>query len=486
MNPNSATASPPTKLISHKQPATLVITSACEIAHHIRERTLSPVQVVAEHLEAVAELNPKLNAFIEVRAEQALREAGEAEAKIERDEIVGRLHGVPLSIKSSIAVAGCKHEAGSVTRAGMRATGDASLVRRLKEAGAIILGLTNAPEMLMAYETQNALYGRTNSPWDVERTPGGSSGGESAAIASGMSAGGVGSDGGGSIRVPAHFSGICGLKPTPGRISASGHYPESLGPFAAMGVVGPLARSVRDLELLFQVMAGTDLGDTSAAPVPLREINPEELCKVRIGYFEEHEDCPVTPETKAAIRKAIRVLEEQGFGTVPYVPSVLRQAREYWWTLFVRLGGELLLPIFEGREDQTSSILRYARHEPQPSKQELLDAWFGRDQLRVKLFREMAEVPVIVCPVAAMPAYRHDERQWNICGKEVDYMQAMMYAQWFNLLGNPAAVVPVGASPEGLPIGIQVVGLPYSEELILKIAATIEFACGFKPPPIHA
>jgi Asp-tRNA(Asn)/Glu-tRNA(Gln) amidotransferase A subunit family amidase len=164
----------------------------------------------------------------------------------------------------------------------------------------------------------------------------------------------------------------------------------------------------------------------------------------------------------------------------------LKQAREYWWTLFVRLGGELLLPIFDGREHETSSILRYARHEPPPSKQEVLEAWFGRDQLRLKLFREMAEVPVIVCPVSARPAYRHNERMWNISGQAVDYMQAMMYTQWFNLLGNPAVVVPAGASAEGLPIGVQIVGLPYSEELILKIAAVIQSDCGLKPPPIHA
>src|SRR5262249_45577779 len=172
MSPEFGDGMPAHSLISKERPAALATTSAYEIARHIRERTLSPVQVLEEHLEAIAELNPKLNAFIEVRAEQALHEAHLAEEKIDKRETVGPLHGVPLSIKSSIAVAGCKHEAGSVTRAGLRATEDASLVKRLKEAGAIILGVTNTPEMLMAYETQNGLYGRTNSPWDVERTPG--------------------------------------------------------------------------------------------------------------------------------------------------------------------------------------------------------------------------------------------------------------------------------------------------------------------------
>src|SRR6202030_938045 len=174
---------------------------------------------------------------------------------------------------------------GTCLRAGLVATQDAPLVTRLKNAGAIVLGVTNTPELLMAWETDNLLYGRTNSPWDLERTPGGSSGGEAAAIAAGMSAGGVGSDGGGSIRVPAHFSGICGLKPTPGRIPATGHYPSSGGPFALLGVVGPMARTVADLKVMFEVMQGRDDGDTCAAPVPLRWLTEDGASKLSVGSF---------------------------------------------------------------------------------------------------------------------------------------------------------------------------------------------------------
>ena len=165
----------------------------------------------------------------------------------------------------------------------------------------------------MAWETDNLLYGRTNNPWDLERTPGGSSGGEAAAIAAGMSAGGVGSDGGGSIRVPAHFSGICGLKPTPGRIPATGHFPESAGPFALIGVVGPMARTVADLKVLFEVMQGPDVGDTCAAPVPLRWPSEAEARRLRIGYFEDDGRTPVTAETRAAVRTAAEALRSAGF-----------------------------------------------------------------------------------------------------------------------------------------------------------------------------
>ena len=182
------------------------------MAEQIRKKKLSPVELVDAHLAQIEKLNPRLNAFVQVDAERARRAAHDAEIAVMQGKKLGPLHGVPISIKSSLEVAGMRCEAGTRLRAGLVATQDAPLVARLKNAGAIVLGVTNTPEFLMAWETDNLLYGRTNSPWDLERTPGGSSGGEAAAIAAGMSAGGVGSDGGGSIRVPAHFSGICGLE----------------------------------------------------------------------------------------------------------------------------------------------------------------------------------------------------------------------------------------------------------------------------------
>src|SRR5712671_4014469 len=255
------------------------------MANQIRERKISPVELVDAHLAQIKKLNPKLNAFVEVDAERAQQAAQDSEVAVIHGKKLGPLRGVPVSIKSSLEVAGMHCESGTRLRAGFVAAQDAPLVARLRAAGAIVLGVTNTPELLMAWETDNLLYGRTNSPWDLERTPGGSSGGEAAAISAGMSAGGVGSDGGGSIRVPAHFSGICGLKPTPGRIPSSGHFPESLGPFALLGVVGPMARTIPDLQLLFKVVAGTDVGDTSSAPVSLADVALPK--KMRIGYFEE-------------------------------------------------------------------------------------------------------------------------------------------------------------------------------------------------------
>src|SRR5438270_6296285 len=282
----------------------LTFLSAVTMAQHVRQKKISPVELADPHLSKIERLNPKLNAFVHVDAERVRREAREAEAVLISGKALGSLHGIPISIKSSLDVAGMRCETGTRLRSGNVATHDAPLVARLRKAGAIVLGVTNTPEILMAWETDNLLYGRTNSPWDLERTPGGSSGGEAAAIASGMSAGGVGSDGGGSIRVPAHFSGICGLKPTPGRIPSSGHFPESLGPFALLGVVGPMARNVDDLKILFEVMRGHDDADSCAAPVPVRWPTDDHLRHLKIGYFEDDGRTPVTAEIREAVRTA--------------------------------------------------------------------------------------------------------------------------------------------------------------------------------------
>lgn len=304
------------------------------MAASLRGNEISPAELVRAHLARIDAINPRINAYVQVDADRAMAQARSAEDAVVRNAQVGPLHGVPISIKSSIEVAGLRCEAGTKLRAGYVAKSDAPLVKRLKNAGAIVLGTTNTPELLMAWETDNLLYGRTNNPWDLSRTSGGSSGGEAASIAAECSAGGVGSDGGGSIRVPSHFCGICGLKPTPGRIPATGHYPQSVGPFAQLGVVGPMARTVADLKLLFEVMQGPDAGDPSAAPVPVKwpewslpgkKAGHDAL--PRIAYFEDDGRTPVTEETRLAVRKAAQLLSSAGFEVEAFRPKGLDQAR---------------------------------------------------------------------------------------------------------------------------------------------------------------
>jgi Asp-tRNA(Asn)/Glu-tRNA(Gln) amidotransferase A subunit family amidase len=463
--------------------------SAARMAEQIRNQQLSPAEVIEAHLSQIERLNPKLNAFVQVDAEGARRRAKESQLAVRQGKQLGPLHGVPVSIKSSIEIAGMRCEAGSKLRAGAVATQDAPLVARLKNAGAIVVGTTNTPEFLMAWETDNLLHGRTNSPWDLSRTPGGSSGGEAAAIASGCSAGGVGSDGGGSIRVPAHFSGICGLKPTPGRIPASGHVPGSVGPFALIGVVGPMARTVEDLKILFEVMQGPDFGDTSSAPVPVRWPATHDLKKMRIGYFDDDGGTPVTPETRAAVRTAAEALKRAGFTVEPFRPEGLEQARQTWWKFFGIVGGMLLGPMTQGHEAELSPILKQflkkVSAEPSHTGESLLDAWIQRDLLRYKIFEQLREYPILLCPVAAIPAFRHGERSWQIEGKTVEYLDAWSYTEWFNLLGTPAVAVPVGSSKEGLPIGVQISARPWEEELVLSVAEILEKECaGWRQPPV--
>ena len=466
--------------------------SLVEMAELVRSRQISPVELVEVHLARIEQLNPKLNAYVYVDAAGARQQARAAEAALAKNsagDSFGPLFGVPLSMKSSVEVAGWLCECGSALRKNYVASEDAPLVARLRAAGAILLGNTNVPEFLMSYETDNSLYGRTNNPWDVTRTPGGSSGGEAAVIAAGCSAGGVGSDGGGSIRIPAHFVGICGLKPTPGRIPSTGHYPVSAGPFAQLGVVGPMARTIADLQCLFEVMAGHDPQDPASAPVALREWSDGEIRKLRVGYFEDDGVTPVTPETAAAVRAAAEALRQQGFQVEAWRPQNLERVWQLWWNLFGRAVQTAFEPTVRGRESELSPTHRawreHVAEQPALDGQEWMNTMIGRDALRGKLLEQMEKFPILLCPACAVPAFRHGEREWLVQGRRVEYLKAMSYSQWFNLLGNPAAVVPAGKSPEGLPIGVQVVGRPWEDEAVLAVAAKIEQATGgFRPPPI--
>jgi len=465
----------------------LVQLPAHAMARLVRAKEISPVELIQAHLQQIEKWNSRLNAFVSMD-ETVVRKAKDAETAVMQSEgTLGPLHGIPVSIKSSIDVVGLKCETGTRLRKDYVASQDAPLVARLKNAGAIVLGTTNVPEFLMAYETDNGLYGRTNSIWDVTRTAGGSSGGEAAAISAFCSSAGIGSDGGGSIRVPAHFSGICGLKPTPGRIPGTGHFPACAGPFALLGVVGPMARTIADLQLLFKVIAGPDNGDPCSAPVPVQNLTEAEVRKTRIGFFEHDGRTPVTAETRQAVRTAAESLREEGFDVTEFRPDGLERARQLWWVLFVRGGAHVLRQAYKDRESEMSSILeeflQFSANDLPLSADDLFKTLFERDELRTRFLDQMNRFPILICPVSANPAFRHREREWLIEGQKVKYLDAVSYTQWFNLLGNPAAVVPVGRSPEGLPIGVQVVGRPYEEELVLEIAAVIERTCGGWRPP---
>ncbi len=455
----------------------IIFGTIAEIVGGIREKKVSPVAVVEAHLERIAALQPKLNAFVHLDEEDARKQARAAEVAVVRGGVTGPLFGVPVTIKSCIDVAGWPVPAGSLLRKECVARVDAPLVARLRVAGAIVLGNTNTPEYLMAYETNNLLSGKTSNPWDSERSSGGSSGGEAAAIASGCSAGGVGSDGGGSVRVPAHFCGICGLKPTPGRIPATGHFPEGGGAIGWIGVVGPMGRTVADVRALFEMMAGPDPGDASSAPVPMRRVEESKLHGLRVGILEGEALGKATPETGAAVQRAGKILSEQGLVVETKRLSGLDRAIELWWYFFGPVIADLIRKGTAGREEEMSPMLRefvaLATAETTLTYDGFLHACVERDSLRAEILRQMKEVTILLSPVSARPAFRHGEGNWR-AGEKENYRETMRYAQWLNLAGFPGAVVPVGKSPEGLPIGVQVIGRPYEEQLVLAVAEAIE------------
>jgi amidase len=462
----------------------VVLLPAATQLEMLRKREISVVELADGHIAQIERLNPKLNAFADLDAERV-----RAQARALDSAPMGAraaLHGLPVTVKSSIAAAGYRCEIGSLNHKGEVAQEDAVVVGRLRAAGALILGTTNCPEFLMAYETANLLHGQTRNPWDLQRTPGGSSGGESAAIAAGMSAVGLGSDSGGSVRVPAHFTGICSLKPTPGRIPGRGHLPPCVGPFATLGAIGPMARTMADVDLMFRTLSGQDDADPASAPVALRMPGLDELRSNRIGFFEDDGLTAVTAETRVAVQSAAAALRDAGFCVEPFRPSTLEPLRKLWWTFFVQCGAMFYEPEVRVGRDRLSPIfcefLSIAEKAGPLTATELLNAWAEMDLLSAKTVEEMRAFPVLLCPVASVPAWRHGERAWTIDGQTVEYLDAVRYTQWFNTLGAPAAVVPVGRSQEGLPIGVQVAARPFEDEAALGVAAVLDRAFGYRPP----
>ena len=452
-----------------------------EQARLVRERKLSPVELVDAHLRQIEKHNPEINAFVV----QLASEARAAARRLEDERGDGPLYGVPVTVKDSFDVEGLPTLCGSRFRLWHRAPKDATAVSRLRQAGAIPIGKTNCPEFLFNYETDNYITGRTNNPWDLERTSGGSSGGDSAAISALFAAGGIGSDGGGSIRVPAHFCGIAGLKPTPGRVSAAGHFPEISHPGGLLGVAGPMARSASDLKILFEVLAGYDAEDPFSSPVPIRD---ESHTNIRVGVMEQFCDTPVQPEMKHAVQKTVSLIRALSIPAEPFAPRGIESAPQLWWFFFAELSAQFTRELLTGREHEahwtgTEFVNRVPR-DLHITSRTVVENLGTRDRMRSTLMRQMEEFPVLLLPACGVPAFRHRERHWNVDGGgDIELIQAMDPATPFNLLGLPGLVIPMEITAEGLPIGVQLVGTPYSEELLLELGTRIEEARGPFPAP---
>jgi amidase len=460
----------------------LTTKSATELLTMIRAREVSPVEVVEAHLRRIEQINPKLNAIVTI-AEEALDQARRAETV----RAGGELHGLPVTVKDTIDTAGLRTTAGSRTRADYLPKEDAPAVARLKAAGAIVLGKTNTPEMAIPYETDNPVFGRAKNPHNPLMTPGGSSGGEAAAIAACLSPAGIGSDLSGSIRVPAHFCGIAGMKPTAGRISMEGHTPAATGPLSLGACIGPMARSVEDLALLFHVLAEPTQFEISDAGERLLP-DLSELRGLRAGWYTSDGATPVSVEICAAVEMAARALADSGLNVDQWVPPGIERGPHLWVELFANAAQNEILTQYQGRESeagpQVAELLNRYKHPKEgledkaKAAERLADAVLEREKLREELLEWLKTTPLILAPVGAITAFKHGARRVEVEGQSMSIFRAFGYSQTFNVFGLPSLAIPVARSANGLPIGVQVVGAPFSERTVMAAGLVLEKAFG--------
>jgi amidase len=459
----------------------IIYSSATKLAKAIRAKDISSKEVVEAYLQRIEEVNPKLNAVIHLQANEARDQARKADAALARGDLKGPLHGVPITIKDNVDTKGMISTSGTKGRSTFMPGKDATIVARMRAAGAIILGKTNLPEFALGFESDNLVYGRTINPYDPSRTPGGSSGGEAAIIAAGGSPLGLGNDMGGSIRLPSHFCGIAGIKPTSGRVPLTGYFPFPAGYLASLCQPGPMARFVEDLVLTLPIIEGTDWHDPAIVPMPLGDVNAVKLNGLRIAFFTDNGIISPTPETVEVVRKTAQVLAKAGMVVKEDLPAGIEHSFELFNALFGADSGDWLEKLLESTgttemHPWTRAILEECRSTA------ISGAEFGGLMFRLDMFRSvmlsfMENYDVIICPVCAYPAMHH--------GTTFDKFPAFSYTMTYNLTRWPAAVVRAGTSPEGLPIGVQVVARPWRDDVALAMALHIEKVLGgWQPPPL--
>jgi Asp-tRNA(Asn)/Glu-tRNA(Gln) amidotransferase A subunit family amidase len=458
--------------------------SATELVALIRARAVSPVEIVAAHLRRIEEFNPALNAIVTL-ADDALDQARACEAERGRGADIGPLHGLPLTVKDTIDTAGLRTTAGSRILEQHVPASDASSVARLKAAGAIILGKTNVPEMAIPYECDNPVFGRTNNPCDFQMTSGGSSGGEAAAIAACLSPAGLGSDLSGSIRVPAHFCGIAGLKPTAGRVPMDGHTPAVSGVVSLGAGIGPLARRVEDLALLFKVLADPTQFEPNQGEA---ELNPESLRGLRVAWYADDGMAPVADEIRTAVKAAAEALAGAGLEVAEATPPGISEGPRLWVDLFSTAANMEIAARYGGREAEAGPLVgrllqEFSTASPEfdekiETAERLAGAVLKRERLREDLLRWMKGTQLILAPVGATVAFAHGSRRVDVEGKSISQFRAFSYSQTFNVFGLPSVAVPAGRTANGLPVGVQIVGRPFAERTVLSAASIIEAALG--------
>jgi amidase len=461
----------------------LYFLSARKLAKLTKERKISCVEVIQAYLDRIQQINPELNALVQVtEPEIALKKACIADKKLAKNQRLGPLHGLPITIKDC-----CKVQDFIISKGSngyhFLSQEDATVVARLKTAGGIILGITNVPEFNIAYETDNDRYGKTLNPYDLARTPGGSSGGEAAILAAGGSVLGLGTDGGGSIRQPAHNTGIAGLKPTRGLLPNTGNIPSDgrglLGPLTSYG---PMARFVDDLALTLPLLAGPDYSDPDVMPIPFNKSCPD-FKSLRIAFYTDNGIAKPDDASLQTIRQVVHTLQPEVKHIEMHCPPHLIELYSLITETFF-LGGDKGL-------DLKNLLNQLGIKKPSYLVQEFLAISRGCefsitelhqrlrhiDHIRISLEKYFLPYDAIICPVAATPAKLH--------GRSFLEGHDFSYLNIYNLTGWPVLTVRCGSSPEGLPIGVQIIAKPWHDNIALMIGKKLETLLGgWQKPPL--
>jgi len=458
--------------------------SARQQARLVRERQISSRELVAAHLERIAAVNPALNATVEVLTDRALDDAAAADRELADGNPRGPLHGVPFSIKDSIEQAGTRCTAGTLGRKNAApSTADATLVARLRRAGAIPIARTNLPDLLFAFESSNLIYGQTNNPYELTRTCGGSSGGEAALIAACGSPLGLGSDAAGSVRLPAAFCGIAGIKPTSGRLPRTGHFPPAGGWLEMVWQIGPMARRVEDLIDAMRLLTGPDGIDATVPDVPFREPDQVNLTDLRVAFYTDNGFSAADTEVSAVVRSAAQAIAPAVHSVAEARPACLAAAYDLEMKFIGPDGGDGLRAYLRGMgSTDVQELLTGWLDKLAPYRTDLAGLaryWAELDAYRAEMLRFVRDYDVILCPVYIHPALPHGEsiRDENFRG--------FSHTMAFNVAGWPGAVVRCGESSTGLPIAVQVVAASWREDIVLRVALWLEEAMGGWKPAVY-
>lgn len=446
---------------------------ATQQAEMIRNREVSSVEVVQAHLDRIAVVNPKINAIVTLNKEGALKAAAEADKAIARGDAVGPLHGVPFTVKDVIDTADVLTQRASPIFKGRVPDVDAPAVARMKAAGGILLAKTNAPEFAYSVETDNLLSGRTNNPWNLDYTPGGSSGGESAAIAAGMSPLGLGSDVAISTRGPAAHTGIVGLKATHGRVPTTGHFPRVPRRFWH---IGPMARSVRDVALAYSLLAGPDGADGFSTMAPGID-NGVSGRPIRVGWMTSDFFGPTDPEVVATVKAAAQALSGvEGVKVeevhLPFLKEI--DAVSVFWKLQQMETRSEFERITAGHEDKLFNHVKAIFGTPDTSIADFVAAEQDMERLRDSFAKYFQRYDVLLCPVTPFPATKHGLNDVVVDGQAISPFQVMSATSPFSLTGMPAMTLRFGTNKIGLPIGVQIAAPWYAESTMFHVAARLE------------